>query len=353
MNRRRLDFESLRDSMLAVSGQLDRSIGGLPVSITSQPSTHRRSVYAFIDRARLPGVFQTFDFASPDQHSPLRFLTTIPQQALFMMNSPFVVEQARYLAARAEIASQVEPRQRVEALYKLVFGRDPTAFEIDQGLDFVSSKPGEASSVPVPSPSAWQYGVGEYDIAHPRLKTFRPFQYFTGDAWQPVPLLPSFDLGQAQLTADRGEATDDPRLVVVRRWVAPVSGKVSINGTLRHVQAKFSKGDGIRGRILSSREGELASWTLKGVEAVTKLSGIEVKAGDTIDFFVEGRDDSEGDAFAWAPVIEALPTEGAKPDQPTKWSASADFRGPHPVTLSRWEQYAQVLLETNEFAFVE
>jgi len=269
------------------------------------------------------------------------------------MNSPFVVEQARHLAARVEIASQAEPKRRLEALYQLVFGREPTAFEIDQGLQFVGSKPHEPPSVSVPPPSAWQYGIGEYDSTRQRLKTFHPFEYFTGDAWQPVPLLPASDLGQAQLTADGGEATDDPGLVVVRRWAAPVAGRVSINGTLRHAQAKFSKGDGIRAHILSSQEGELASWTVKGVEAITKLRGIEVKSGDTLDFVVEGRDDSEGDAFAWAPTIETLPAEGAKPEPPTKWSASVDFRGPQPVALSKWEQYAQVLLETNEFAFVE
>ena len=353
MSRRRLDFEALRDSMLAVSGQLDRSMGGLPASITAQPSTRRRSVYAFVDRARLPGVFQTFDFASPDQHSPQRFLTTIPQQALFLMNSPFVVEQARHLAARVEIASEKEPRRRLEALYRLVVGREPTKFEMEQGLDFVDSQTDGSLPMSGQPPSVWQYGVGEYGPSSEHLKTFRPFQYFTGDAWQPVSLLPSRDFSQAQLTADGGEAADDPRFVVVRRWVSPLAGKVSINGTLRHVQAKFSKGDGIRGRILSSREGELASWTVKGVEAVTKLSGIEVKAGDTFDFVIEGRDDSEGDTFVWAPAIEALPVEGAKPDQPLKWSTSADFRGPLPAPLSKWEQYAQVLLETNEFAFVE
>ena len=269
------------------------------------------------------------------------------------MNSPFVVEQARHLAARVEIASEKEPRRRLEALYRLVVGREPTKFEMEQGLDFVDSQTDGSLPMSGQPPSVWQYGVGEYGTSSEHLKTFRPFQYFTGDAWQPVPMLPSRDLSQAQLTADGGEAADDPRFVVVRRWVSPLAGKVSINGTLRHVQAKFSKGDGIRGRILSNREGEMASWTVKGVEAVTKLSGIEVKAGDTFDFVVEGRDDSEGDAFVWAPAIEAVPVEGAKPDQPLKWSASADFRGPQPAPLSKWEQYAQVLLETNEFAFVE
>ena len=64
------------------------------------PYSKRRAVYGFIDRQNLPGLFRTFDFASPDTHSPQRYTTTVPQQALFMMNSPFVIEQARALASK-------------------------------------------------------------------------------------------------------------------------------------------------------------------------------------------------------------------------------------------------------------
>src|SRR5687767_5055675 len=99
-NPRRLDFEAMRDSLLAASGQLDLKMGGRPVDITAQPFIPRRSIYAFIDRQNLPGMFRTFDFASPDATSPQRFHTSVPQQALFMMNSPFVSEQAKKLADR-------------------------------------------------------------------------------------------------------------------------------------------------------------------------------------------------------------------------------------------------------------
>ncbi|MGB7158868.1 MAG: PSD1 and planctomycete cytochrome C domain-containing protein, partial [Tepidisphaeraceae bacterium] len=92
MNRRRMDFESLRDSLLFAAGQLDRSVGGRPVDIASAAAT-RRTVYGFIDRQNLPGMFRTFDFASPDATVSQRFNTSVPQQALFMMNSPFVLQQ--------------------------------------------------------------------------------------------------------------------------------------------------------------------------------------------------------------------------------------------------------------------
>src|SRR6185436_19468487 len=101
MNPRRLDFEPMRDSLLACSGKIDLTVGGKPVDILAEPFTGRRSIYAFIDRQNLPGMFRTFDFASPDATSARRFTTSVPQQALFMMNSPFAIEQARKLAARA------------------------------------------------------------------------------------------------------------------------------------------------------------------------------------------------------------------------------------------------------------
>ncbi len=92
MNRQRLDFEPLRDALLAVAGRLDRTQGGPAVDITTPPFPPRRSVYGFIDRQNLPGLFRTFDFASPDASTPQRYTTTVPQQALFLMNHPFVHE---------------------------------------------------------------------------------------------------------------------------------------------------------------------------------------------------------------------------------------------------------------------
>ncbi|HEV3021108.1 MAG TPA: DUF1549 and DUF1553 domain-containing protein, partial [Pirellulales bacterium] len=106
MNRRRLDFESMRDSYLAVSNGLDRALGGRPIDIWAPPFSPRRSVYAYLDRQDLPGVFRVFDFANPDVSNDQRPRTTVPQQALFAMNSPFVLDQVRRLAARPEVSGE-------------------------------------------------------------------------------------------------------------------------------------------------------------------------------------------------------------------------------------------------------
>jgi hypothetical protein len=138
MNRKRLDFEAMRDSLLAVAGELDPSVGGPAVELTKAPFPRRRTLYGLVDRQNLPNLFRTFDFASPDTHSPQRFSTTVPQQALFMMNSPFLAEQARRLASRAELCASDDPRQRVTGLYRFVFGREPSDSELQLALAFLT-----------------------------------------------------------------------------------------------------------------------------------------------------------------------------------------------------------------------
>jgi mono/diheme cytochrome c family protein len=146
MNRQRLDFEALRDALLSSSGRIDLKIGGPSVDITAIPFSARRTVYAYIERQNLPGIFRTFDLASPDTSSPQRFTTTVPQQALFLMNSPFVVEQAKRLAARPEVADAKEPEKRVEALYRLCYARKPDAEEVTLGLNFVKTAEADKAS---------------------------------------------------------------------------------------------------------------------------------------------------------------------------------------------------------------
>ncbi len=137
MNRRRLDFEGLRDSLLAVSATLDHKVFGTSVDITQAPFPPRRTLYSHIDRQNLPGVFRTFDFASPDAHTPRRYLTTVPQQALYLMNHPFAVEQAQRLVAREELQQITEIGERIAWLYQTLYARSPNADETATGRQFI------------------------------------------------------------------------------------------------------------------------------------------------------------------------------------------------------------------------
>jgi hypothetical protein len=141
MNRRRLDFEAQRDSLLAISGKVDPKMGGPPVELTNLPFSSRRTIYGFIDRQNLPGLFRTFDFASPDTTSPQRFETTVPQQALFLMNSAFVMEQARSLVHRPEVKGQKNLEGKVQALYRLIYAREAEPEEVSLGLRFIQNAP--------------------------------------------------------------------------------------------------------------------------------------------------------------------------------------------------------------------
>ncbi|MCZ6673137.1 MAG: DUF1549 and DUF1553 domain-containing protein [Verrucomicrobia bacterium] len=130
----RLDFESMRDTLLAVAGNLDRTIGGIPVDITD-PTTNRRTIYSYIDRQDMPGIFRTFDHPSPEASSPGRFETVVPQQALFLMNSPFTIEQSKHLSER--ISQIADDDERIRQLYRVVYQRDPAASELRDGTEFV------------------------------------------------------------------------------------------------------------------------------------------------------------------------------------------------------------------------
>jgi hypothetical protein len=141
MNRRRLDFEALRDSLLAVAGRLERKVGGPPVRDIMSPAATRRTVYGYLDRQNLPGLYRTFDFPSPDASSPQRDTTTVAPQALFLMNSPFVIECARNLARRSELAAEKDLACKVARLYRLLYGRRPTSEEMAVALDYVSENP--------------------------------------------------------------------------------------------------------------------------------------------------------------------------------------------------------------------
>jgi hypothetical protein len=153
MNRRRLDFEATRDALLTAGGDMDDQMFGRAIDLTKAPYSHRRTVYGYVERQNLPSLFRNFDFASPDTTCPRRFTTTVPQQALFFMNSDFVIDQARALMHRPEIASRAAVADRIQSLYRVLFERVPSADELQLGLEFVEHEPDE------PKLTAWEkYG---------------------------------------------------------------------------------------------------------------------------------------------------------------------------------------------------
>jgi len=137
INRKRLELEPLRDALLAVSGQLDETMYGQPVRLTDEPSSLRRTVYGHVDRHQLAAIFRTFDFPNPYQSTAQRPQTAVPQQTLYMLNAPFVIEQARAVAARPEVVRAPSNEARIDALYCTVLARRATAEEIAAATHFL------------------------------------------------------------------------------------------------------------------------------------------------------------------------------------------------------------------------
>jgi hypothetical protein len=142
-NRRRLDFEAIRDALLAVSGQLDSRLGGPPMPDLTAATARRRTIYGFVDRLNLPGLYRTFDFPDPSTTSPRRDQTTIAQQALFLMNDPFVIAAARSILARPEIAARLDMSSKVQKLFEQIYARRPSEEDLVEVNAFLGKMPVE------------------------------------------------------------------------------------------------------------------------------------------------------------------------------------------------------------------
>ena len=140
-NLRRLDLEEMHDALLTVTGELDPTMGGKPVLISDTGFAKRRAIYTLIDRRNPPELLTQFDFPSPDVESGRRYVTIVPQQALFLMNSPMVIETARKLVDRPIFAQLPTDADRVAALYLAIYQRLPTKEEVALGLKYVKSNP--------------------------------------------------------------------------------------------------------------------------------------------------------------------------------------------------------------------
>jgi hypothetical protein len=163
--RKRMDLESLRDSVLVATNQLDPTLGGASIRMMDAPFSNRRTLYAYIDRQNLPGVFRSFDFASPDTHVPIRLSTTVPQQGLFMMNSPMMdqlavamstklLEQAKGTEAKDAEQTQAVQTDLIQKMFQSILLRQPTDIQMDRCRAYLLQ--GQASQEANPISLAWQ-----------------------------------------------------------------------------------------------------------------------------------------------------------------------------------------------------
>ena len=182
-NVQRLDFEEVRDSLLTFGAKLDLTMGGQPFVLASNTANtgknryasvdsdnlktnpNRRSVYAFIDRSALPEMFNTFDFANPDMSTGERLMTTVPQQALFMMNSPFLIEQVKNILAHPDITAAASDAEKVRLIFRTLFQRAPRPEELKLAEQFLASESPEPKISETPAIALGQTGASQGKLA--------------------------------------------------------------------------------------------------------------------------------------------------------------------------------------------
>ncbi|WP_233148384.1 PSD1 and planctomycete cytochrome C domain-containing protein [Rhodopirellula sp. MGV] len=344
-NRRRRDFESLRDSMTWVSGQLDRQLGGEPVEIHKTNPISRRTLYAMIDRQNLPSLFRTFDVASPDSHAPKRFQTTVPQQALFLMNHPQVGVLSHRLGEQIS-QSTIDPLEQVGHAFRRIYSREPSTVEAQAAVAFLA-RPVVELEPEFDSRLAWRYGTALIN----KDGSFEPFEAlnrFVGATWQDAETLPSSsELAYASLGKDNGHP--GRRHAVVKRWIAPANGTVSIRGMIRHPN---DQGDGVELSIWIGDQLLRRIVQHDGEQSFDDLQGT-VAAGQAVDFMIAPRSSDSFDSFNFNSHIELIGDN----NQTFVADSSGDFSGPLTAEsvepLDRLGQLIQALMISNEFAFVD
>jgi hypothetical protein len=334
MPKARLDFEAHRDALLAVSGKLDPAVGGESANITTQPFTTRRTVYAHIDRQNLPGVFRTFDFASPDTHAPKRFETSVPQQALFQLNSPFVLSMAESAAQHGDD----EPREIIEQLYRRILQRSPTADEVTAAEQFIEADIPDA-------PTGWTWGYGTINPSTHQLEKFTRLPLFHENAWRGGTEMPDPVLNWASLRKDGGHPGNSHTLCTVRRWTAGQEAVLSIRYQFKHAN---EQGDGVTAIILHNQSSVLTQHSVKNNQQ-KGTRDVRVQSGDTVDFVVFCGEHANHDTFT-----DSIQFQETTSGNSRTWNSVTDFSDRNESRATdAWTQLAQVLMLTNEFVFVD
>jgi hypothetical protein len=221
-------------------------------------------------------LFRTFDFPSPDVSNPQRFVTTVPQQALFMINSPFVVEQARAITTKPEFEKVESASEwQIQDLYERVYARRAEQSEVDAALKFVTD---EAKR---PLKAARKRRRGATAMAPSTLLSAKR----TSPDCRSSPKTPGRAVTNCPTTTRLGHAQSRGR--PCRQRCGTRRGS-SLDGTARpdyfhqrKAVAPRRSRDGVEGIIVSSRGGELLRVTAEAKgNADTNLEKIEVKAGE-------------------------------------------------------------------------
>ncbi|PAW73967.1 MAG: hypothetical protein B9S38_03600 [Verrucomicrobiia bacterium Tous-C4TDCM] len=347
-NRRRLDFETMRDRVLATSGVLDtRGTGGRSVRLEEAGSDVRRSVYAFVDRYTLPGTFVSFDLPHPDHHSAKRVETTVPQQALYFLNGRLVLRQAARLSSDAAFKGLPDDRRRIHWIYQKLFRRAPSDEEMQVAQDWIGSA-NPADYAP-PLGGYWEVRHGP-DEGKPSAD-LSPFPIFADNVWKITPDPSTSPIRWLNAGARGGHAS--ARHTMVMRWRSNGAGKVRMTGQLTRTQ----KGGNILAWRIDGKGATLAEARLSP-DASVDIAGtwIDVKPGDTMDFVLRAPDGDACGNVNWTLRIEGRESESqpvAEVGDFTRQFPTSNDPIPGAASADPWADLIQMLWASNEFHFID
>lgn len=304
----RLDAEVLRDSLLALSGQLKTDLYGPPIALQEDdagqvcidPGQPRRSIYAKWRRTQPVAMLQAFDAPVMGVNCDARPVSTVATQSLMMMNNEFLLDQADKIAKR--IADQVASQTI--------------------GIDEVANDRKSDWKFPPTPPKRWQLGTGSFNRESGKVETFVEFANLKEGRSMPGTQIPDPTTGYVFLT-NVGGHPGNKSYPAIRRWISPGAGRVEIHGTLSHGS---ENGDGVIGRI-SSKHGQAGSWTIKAGSGSTSAANIAVEPEDAIDLVLECGEQETSDSFNWTVTITFTPNDTAL--RPTSYDSSIGFQLQH------------------------
>ena len=345
-SRRRVDFEAMRDRLLATAGALDtRTVGGRSQSLESASADRRRSLYAFVDRYALADTFVSFDLPHPDHHSAKRVETIVPQQALYFLNSPLLLRQSAKLAADpAQLGlSDVE---RLSWLYRRIYQREPTAVESHDALEWLGRV----------DPADYQPRLGGvWEIRHAPDSgglpgEALPFPVFSDGVWKTGPDIASAPIRWLHAGATGGHPAKGHALIL--RWRALGAGQVRMLG---NISRNAKEGAALVWNV--NGKGEFVNHVLPpGGNARIESTWTDVVAGTTVDFVLRA---PEGDAFgsvAWNLRILGRETPDGKPVEVgnlREQFPKSDAPPPTFASADPWADLIQMLWASNEFHFID
>ncbi len=348
-NRRRVDFEAMRDRLLATAGSLDTGlVGGRSLSLEGVAADSRRSLYAFVDRHALSGTFTTFDLPHPDHHCPKRLETTVPQQALYFLNGPLPLRQAAKLAADPTFTALPDDKARLGWLQRRIYQREPSATEIRAAIEWLGHV--DQADYQPRLAGVWEIRHAP-DTAGPPANALL-FPIFSDGVWKTGPDPATSPIRWLHAGAKAGHAAASHALIL--RWRALGAGQVRMHGSIGRTQ---QGGATLCWKLSNNKSAGAIDHDLSpAANAHIDGAWITVAPGDTLDFVLRAPNGDACGGVEWnlrvagresadAPIIEIgnLREQFPTPDSPPPAPSSAD----------PWADLIQMLWASNEFHFID